>query len=114
MSDDAGLDVGRRIDARLAAMFRQLCRKELLDEQQTEQLVGQALSRPAATRPHSGRTPAPALAREPCRKTPAARTAINRGLGTLLQMGIKAPHVPHSPELAGVSGTQSGPDGERR
>ena len=63
MSDDAGLDVGSRIDARLATLFRQLCRKELLDEHETEELVSQAMSRPATTRTRSVRTPAPALTR---------------------------------------------------
>ena len=63
MSDDAGLDVGSRIDARLATLFRQLCRTELLNERETEELVSQAMSRPAATQPRSGRTPATTLAR---------------------------------------------------
>jgi hypothetical protein len=63
MSDEAGHSIGARIDERLAALFRELCRKELLDERKTEELVSQATSRPAATRPHSGRAPAPALAR---------------------------------------------------
>ena len=73
MSDEADLGVGAEVDARLATLFRELCRRELLDERQAEELVGQAMSRPAARPPHAGRAPTPALGRAAMRRDPDAR-----------------------------------------
>ncbi len=61
MRDEVSLDAGGRVDERLAGLFRELCRKEFLDEHETEALVGQATSRPAAVRPRPGHAPAPVL-----------------------------------------------------
>jgi hypothetical protein len=72
MSDEADLGVGAEVDARLATLFRELCRRELLDERQTEDLVGRAMSRLGAP-PHAGRAPTPALGRAAMRRDPGAR-----------------------------------------
>ena len=42
MSDAAGLNVGAVIDERLAARFRELCRKELLGERDRRMTVERA------------------------------------------------------------------------
>lgn len=82
MSHEAGLNVGAKIDARLAMLFRQLCRKELLDEHETEELVGQAMSRPAAMRPHPSRTPALALDRAALPQDTGSPHHHQQGFGT--------------------------------
>src|ERR671929_2150575 len=83
MSNEAGLNVGAKIDARLAMLFRQLCRKELLDEHETEELVGQAMSRPAAMRPHPSRTPALALDRAALLQDTGSPHHQQQGFGAL-------------------------------
>ena len=63
MSDAAGLNVGAVIDERLAARFRELCRKELLGERETEELVSQAMSLPTVERPYPPGTAGPGVGR---------------------------------------------------
>jgi hypothetical protein len=53
------LDIGSMIDERLATLFRELCRRELLGERETAALVSQATERPAGLRAYPG---APTLA----------------------------------------------------
>ena len=112
MSDEAGHSIGARIDERLAALFRELCRKELLDERKTEELVSQATSRPAATRPHSGRAPAPALGRTVAQRDIGTPRRHQLGLAGSVSNGRQRPSPPQSPGLAISFGASSGPGGE--
>ena len=62
MSDDADLDrIGAVIEHRLATLFRELCRRELLGDEETEVLVQQATHRPAALSICDGDVPTPQL-----------------------------------------------------
>ena len=63
------LDIGSTIDKCLAALFRELCRRELLGERETAALVSQATKRPVGLRPYA---PTPALCRVAMQRASAA------------------------------------------
>ena len=65
------LDIGSMIDERLATLFRELCRRELLGERETAALVSQATECPASLRTYSG-APTPVLCRAAMQRASAA------------------------------------------
>ncbi len=64
MSDDADLNgIPAMIEDRLATLFRELCRRELLGEAETETLAQQVTSRPAALSRYDSGAPTAELRR---------------------------------------------------
>ncbi len=64
MSDDADLNgIPAMIEDRLATLFRELCRRELLGDAETETLLQQVTSRPAALSRHGTSAPTAELRR---------------------------------------------------